>query len=645
MPGVIFPIPTDASGAPEANRWQGTQTEPTLAQRIAGHAPYPGAPPAYDIENYARDAQWQNNLRLQAAALVAERQSQTVTLAGATVGNQRRIVANGTNIDYSDTIGQTVSDVADSFALAINANVTVTAGANAVYAVGNIAGAGTVTILSLVPGIGTAALVVTVAVLAGAGTITVGTLTAPDIVISEDLIGSTTGNIVLGFSADDAGSNNDVRLVLDRNNNAFRAGGVPSTEWDTRSLNSVGIGWRADPQADNALALGTQAVAAAIKTIAIGNTATATLESDIAIGDGATANSNNASGLSALAVGDGASATDDNAVALGRGANASQVQAIAIGTSTAASAADAVAIGAAVAASAARAIAIGSGPDATFADAIAMGTDAQATAVDAVAIGHNALATADNAIGIGEDATASAANATAIGQLTQATADGALATGHAANLGNVLASADGARAHGLGGATVYAVTASGTGSEAQGRGAVASGAYSEAMGFGATATNRGEAARASLGITDIAGPSVEAATHQAGRLVVQCRTPASTTRRFRADAIDQTTGATWTPMDDRGYYVKIKAVGKSESSGAAEIYTGEAVITKDAGTVAKDVGFTALTFVAALGGGFTTASIAVSVSGGTFILDATVGAGLDVRWTAEIEYVQAGINY
>jgi hypothetical protein len=33
------------------------------------------------------------------------------------------------------------------------------------------------------------------------------------------------------------------------------------------------------------------------------------------------------------------------------------------------------------------------------------------------------------------------------------------------------------------------------------------------------------------------------------------------------------------------------------------------------------------------------------VSGGTFILDATVGAGLDVRWTAEIEYVQAGINY
>jgi hypothetical protein len=644
MPGVIFPIPTDASGAPEANRWQGTTVEPTLTERIAGHDPYPAPPPAYDIENYARYVQWMNNLRLQASAFVAERQSQTVTLAGATVGNQRRIVVNGTNIDYSDTAGQTVSDVADSFALAINSNVTVTAGANAVFAAANFAGAGTVTITSLSPGQSGAVLVVTVSVLAGAGTITVGTLTVPDFVIPEELLGGTGNNIVLGFSADDAGPLNDVRLVLDRNNNAFRAGGTTGAEWDTRSLNSVGIGWRADPQADNSLALGTQAVAVDVADIAIGNGASADNggggnDQATAIGDGATA-----TGEAALAVGFSATATAANAVALGRTTNASQAQAIAIGTATAASGVDAVAIGAAVAASAASAIAIGSGTDATFADAIAIGTDAQATAVDAVAIGHNALATADNAIGIGEDATASSANATAIGQLTQATADGALATGHAANLGNVLASGDGARAHGLGGATVYAVTAT-TGAEAMGRGVVASGAYSEAMGFGATATNRGEAARASLGITDIAGPSVEAATHQAGRLIVQCRTPASSTRRFRADAIDQTTGATWTPMDDRGYFVRIKAVGKSESSAAAEIFTGEAVITKDAGTVAKDAGFTVLTPVAALGGGFTTASIAVSVSGGTFILDATVGAGLDVRWTAEIEYVQAGINY
>jgi hypothetical protein len=261
-----------------------------------------------------------------------------------------------------------------------------------------------------------------------------------------------------------------------------------------------------------------------------------------------------------------------------------------------------------------------------------------------VAIGVGASAT-NTGIAIGAGANTTGSNGVAIGELVRASGDGALATGHAETPLDVLASGAGSRAHGLGGTSLYGVTASGEGSEAQGRGVVASGAYSEAMGFGASATNRGEAARASLGITDIAGPGVEAATHQAGRLIVQCQTPASTTRRFRADAIDQTTGATWTPMDDRGYFVRIKAIGKSESSAAAEIFTGEAIITKDAGTVAKDAGFTLLTPVAALGGGLTSASIAVSVFGGTFILDATVGIGLDVRWTAEIEYVQAGINY
>jgi hypothetical protein len=617
MPGVIFPIPTDASGAPEANRWQGTTVEPTLTERIAGHDPYPAPPPAYDVENYARYVQWQNNLRLQASAFVAERQSQTVTLAGATVGNQRRITVNGTNIDYSDTAGQTVSDVADSFALAINSNVTVTAGANAVYAVGNIAGAGTVTILSLSPGQSGAVLVVTVAVLAGAGTIIVSTLTVPDFVIPEELLGGTGNNIVLGFSADDAGPLNDVRLVLDRNNNAFRAGGTTGAEWDTRSLNSVGIGWRADPQADNSLALGTQAVAVDV--------------ADIAIGNGASADNGGGSNDPAIAIGD-ATATGEGATAVGFGALA---------------ATKATAVGYNVSAGSANGTAIGNSSNAQSAGSIAVGYNAVvlSSSDNAIAIGTDAIGSGDNGIAIGNLAIGNQ-NGIAIGQQTSASGNGAMATGHAETTSDVVATGDGSRAHGLGGATVYGITASGTGAEAMGRGSVASGDYSEAMGFGAAATNRGEAARASLGITDIAGPAVEAATHQAGRLVVQCRTPANSTRRFRADAIDQTTGTTWTPMDDRGYYVRIKVVGKSESSAVSEVFTGEGIVAVDAGTAAVSiVGGLTLASLVALGGGFTTPSVDVAAAGAGITIDAAVGAGLAVRWTAEIEYVQAGINY
>jgi hypothetical protein len=617
MPGVIFPIPTDASGAPEANRWQGTTVEPTLTERIAGHDPYPAPPPAYDVENYARYVQWQNNLRLQASAFVAERQSQTVTLAGATVGNQRRITVNGTNIDYSDTIGQTVSNVADSFALAINSNVTVTAGANAVYAVGNIAGAGTVTILSLSPGQSGAVLVVTVSVLAGAGTITAGALTTPDFVIPSELLGGTGNNIVLGYSADDAGPLNDVRLVLDRNNNAFRAGGTTGAEWDTRSLNSVGIGWRADPQADNSLALGTQAVAVDV--------------ADIAIGNGASADNGGGGNDPAIAIGD-ATATGEGATAVGFGALA---------------ATKATAVGYNVSAGSANGTAIGNSSNAQSAGSIAVGYNAVvlSSSDNAIAIGTDAIGSGDNGIAIGNLAIGNQ-NSIAIGQQTSASGNGAMATGHAETTSDVVATGDGARAHGLGGATVYGITALGTGAEAMGRGSVASGDYSEAMGFGAAATNRGEAARASLGITDIAGPAVEAATHQAGRLVVQCRTPANSTRRFRPDAIDQTTGTTWTPMDDRGYYVRIKVVGKSESSAVSEVFTGEGIVAVDAGTAAVSiVGGLTLASLVALGGGFTTPSVDVAAAGAGITIDAAVGAGLAVRWTAEIEYVQAGINY
>jgi len=638
MPGFIPEIPTDASGAPEANFWLGDTQEPTLAERIAGHEPYPAAPPAYDIENYARHVQYLANLRVLAGALYAERGASIVTIAGVTVGNQRRLTVNGTAVNYSDTGTDTLTTVTQAFVDAINANVTITSGAGAAGAV--FIAAGQLGIYAAQPGSNT--LVVVAAVIAGAGTIVASGVTVPSIVVPASLL-SAVEAYVLGTSPDDDGPDNDVRLVLDRLTGAFRAGSVSATQWDTRAAGTIGIGIQAVPVADDAIAIGTGSDATAVADVAIGKNSAA--DSGGGGNDQATAiGSATATGEAATAVGFGAAATAATTVAMGASATASAANATAVGASSTASSTTATAVGKSATASASGAIAIGNSPDATFADAVAIGSDAQATAVDAVAIGHNALATAANAVAIGEDATATTANATAIGQLTRATGDGALATGHAASLGNVLANGDGSRAHGLGGSAPYIIQAFGAGSEAVGRGVSALGDYSRATGFGAYARNRGEVAHASLGITDIAGPSVEAATHQAGRIIVQCRTAASTTRRMRTDAIDQTTGTTWTPMDDRGYYVKIKAVGKSESSGAAEIYTGEGVVAVDGGTAVKDAGLT-MALVASLGGGFTTGSIAVAVSGGGLNLDATVGAGLDVRWTATIEYVQAGINY
>jgi len=579
MPGVIFPIPTDASGAPEANRWQGTTVEPTLTERIAGHDPYPAPPPAYDVENYARYAQWQNNLRLQAVALVAERASVTVTLAGATVGNQRRITVNFTNIDYSDTGGQTVSDVADSFALAINSNVTVTAGASAVFAAANFAGAGTVTIAPLQPGVaGTPT--IAVAVLAGAGTITAGAITVPDIVIPEEFLTGGTGNIVLGSSADDTGPDNDVRLVLDRANNAFRAGGTTGAEWDTRSLNSVGIGWRADPQADNALALGTQAVAVDV--------------ADIAIGNGASADNGGGGNDQATAIGDGATATGEAALAVGFGA--------------------------------------------------------AATAAGAAAIGANATASAANASAIG-DVNATGIGATAAGYKTVASGPGSLATGQQSDsLGPVVtASGAGSRAHART-TNVYGAfgeaTAIGDGSDVFGEGCVASAALSRATGEGARATNRGETARASLGFGDIT-PNFQAAIHQTVKLIAQARTAPSETRRFRTDAVGATTGATWTPMDDRGYYVKMRLVGKSESSNDCNVYTAEGAVAKDGGTASAGALLTTTGFAVldSTGGGFTAPTLVIAFSGGDINVDVTNNSIVNVRWTLEIVAVQAGINY
>jgi trimeric autotransporter adhesin len=639
MPGYVPPIPTDARGAPEVNFWLGDTQEPTLAERIAGHEAYPAPSPAYDVENYARNVQYQANLRVLAGALYAERGASIVTIAGVTVGNQRRLTINGTAVNYSDTGADTLTTVTQAFVDAINANVTITAGAGAAGAA--FIAAGQLGIYAAQPG--SNSLTVVAAVLAGAGTIVASAVTTPSIVVPPQLLGAVEA-YVLGTSPDDDGPDNDVRLVLDRLTGAFRAGSVSATQWDTRAAGSIGIGIQAVPVADDAIAIGTGSDATAVADVAIGKNSAA--DSGGGGNDQATAiGTATATGEAATAVGFGAAATAATATATGASATASAANATAVGASATASSTTATAVGKSSTASGARSTALGDTTTASGTGDVAIGYSSIAAGDNSVAIGVGASAT-NAGVAIGEGANTTGSNGVALGELVRASGDGALATGHAETSLDVQASGDGSRAHGLGGTSIYGVNASAAGADAMGRGVTASGAYSRATGFGTTAGNRGEVAHASLGITDIAGPSVEAATHQAGKVIVQCRTAASTTRRMRTDAIDQTTGTTWTPMDDRGYYVKIKVIGKSETSAVAEVFTGEGIVAVDAGAVAVSiVGGLTLASLVALGGGFTTPSVVVAASGGGINIDATVGAGLAVRWTATIEYVQAGINY
>lgn len=419
MAGYIPALPTETSGAPELNRWEGVRTEPSLSERIDGHVPYPGPPPAYDVENYARYAQWLLNQYMAASALAAERKSSTVTLTGATVGNQRRIVVNGTNIDYSDASGNTLADVTQAFVDLINENATVTAGANAAQAV--YVSAGTLQVFAL--GTGTApALTVTASVLAGAGAISASAVGTPHIVIPAAALGSASNCIVLGSSPDDAGPDNDTRFVLDRVNVALRIGTVNSTQWDTRATNSIGIGTTALPQATDA--------------IAIGRTSTATAADDIAFGRGATANG---AGSGALCIGLSATASAATATALGVSATALAAGAVAVGASTA---------------SAAQAVAVGTGCIAFAQGAIAIGNNTEASDIGALATGRNGTGVLDptvKATGRGarahgapsgtltggrENVLASGVESEAMGEGCQAGGDYSRATGYGAVVTN-----------------------------------------------------------------------------------------------------------------------------------------------------------------------------------------------------------------
>lgn len=570
MPGFIPSLPTDTSGAPELNRWDGVTQEPSLSERITGHVPYPGPPPAYDVENYARNRQYLLNLLASAVALTAQRASSTVTISGVTVGNQRRLTVNGTAVTYSDTGSDTLASVTQKFVDLINDDPTITAGANAAGAV--YVSAGTLTVFAS-PLAGGSVLTVVAAVLAGAGTISASAVTAPDITIpSAIMAASGANNIVLGESANDAGPQNDVRLVLDRATNALRAGGTNGTEWDTRATNSVGLGWRANPQTQDSLAVGTQAVASV--------------------------------GQRAAAIGYQAAASAADAMAAGPSAAASAAQATALGYSASATAADAVSVGNS-SASAARAIAIGDGASASGDSAIAIGNNTEASAIGALATGRNGTGVLDPTV--------------------KATGRGARAHG-----APELSTLNGTREN---------VLASGVESDAMGEGCQASGDYSRATGYGAVATNRGEEAHASLGIAPATDGFNGQSVHQAGRIVAQARTNGAQTLRCKTDATSSNTGLTWTPRDDRGYWVDVRVVAKQGAGTAIKVWSGRGYVAVDAGTAVAAVTLTTD------GGSLGVSDPTVNASGAGVYVEVDSPLADVVYWTCEIQYVQAGADY
>jgi len=575
MPGFIPDIPTDASGAPEANYWLGVRTEPTLSQRIAGHQPDPpGPPPAYDIEDYARNVQYKANLRVLAGALYAERGASIVTIAGVTVGNQRRLTVNGTAVNYSDTGTDTLATVTQAFVDAINANVTITSGAGAAGAV--FIAAGQLGIYAAQPGSNT--LVVVAAVIAGAGTIVASGVTVPSIVVPASLL-SAVEAYVLGTSPDDDGPDNDVRLVLDRLTGAFRAGSVSATQWDTRAAGTIGIGIQAVPVADDAIAIGTGSDATAV--------------ADVAIGKNSAADSGGGGNDQATAIGS-ATATGEAAVAVGFGAAATAAGATALGVNATASAANANAIG----------------------DVDATGVGATAAGYKTVASGPGSLATGQQSDSLGPVVTASGAGARAHARTT-----------------NTFATAAGA------------TTASGVGSDAFGQGSKAVGDYSFARGLGAETTDQSEVAEAGIGIDG--NLSVDSGKHQAGRVVVQSRTVGAQTRYLSPSDLDAlaANSPAWTPHDDRGWIVRVRVVAKDIAAGNVETWTCEGAASKDAGTLAISAGLSgAMTVGDTLGTAVPLTPPSISASTGSLVIEVT-GATNDYRWTGQIEYVQAGINY
>lgn len=614
MSGKIIDIPGNpVTFAPETLPWatQGTTLPPNASQQETGWQPYGvGPPPDYRLENYARLTQSILNARANQAGLYLEYSAAVVEITGVTVGNNRRITVDGTNIDYADQAGDTLADVVNAFITLINTDP-----AASLVAVASTDSPGIINIIGLEAGNN---YTVTASVLAGAGTIVVLSSTTAcvtrqpgDLAYGADLvIGSPNLD-------DDAVVGHQARIIWDKSKAAFAAGKATGTQWDdvNRGVGSVNLGIDNTASGASAVAMGSGSLASGNNTVAIGY-ATATSTAAVAIGGAVVS----------------ASATGQNAIGVGTGASASASSAIAIGTSTTASSNGSVALGSSSTASAVGALAVGG----TASAAGAIAVKGTASAANSIAIGENVVAnTAQGSIAIGY-ATSSA--------LLTATGQGALATGQGVLSNTVTASGRGARAHGApSGAVNGNVTASGVGSEAFGELVTASADYSTAVGIGASATNRGEYARS--GLCDITLLKQDKGKHQAGRILLQARTTDATATRLCTDSLVGT-GSNWTPADYRAYAVSVKVVAK-DGAGKYAAWFGDGLIDKQAGAITIynsggmfGPGGTTPTYHT--GVGMNAATVAITASGGGVAVTVSGIGATVIRWTASIEYAQAG---
>jgi hypothetical protein len=612
--GKVIDIPGNpVTFAPETLPWatQGTTLPPNSSQQETGWQPYGvGPPPDYRLENYARLTQSVLNARANQAGLYLEYSAAVVEITGVTVGNNRRITVDGTNIDYADQAGDTLADVVAAFITLINTDP-----AASLVAVASTDSPGIINIIGLEAGNNYA---VTVSVIAGAGTIAVLSSTTAcvtrqpgDLAYGADLvIGSPNLD-------DDAVVGHQARIIWDKSKAAFAAGKATGTQFDdvNRGIGSVNLGIDNTASGSSAVALGSGSLASGNNSVAIGY-ATATQTGAVALGGAVSSAS--ATGQSAIAAGTGASASASNAIAIGTLTSASNSAAVAIGSSSTASAVGAVALTGT--ASAAGAIAV-------------KGT---ASAAHSIAIGENVLAnTAQASIAIGYGTGAGLLSATGLG---------AIATGQGDLSNAVTAIGRGARAHGApNGAINGAVTASGIGAEATGELVTASGDYSDASGIGAIATNRGESAKSAL--CDITLPKQDLGKHQVGQVILQARTTDATATRLCTDSLVGT-GSNWTPKDYRAYAVSVKVVAK-DGAGKYGTWFGQGMIDKDAGAITiynsgGMFGPGGVTPTYHTGVGMNAATVAITASGGGVAVTVSGIGATVIRWTASIEYAQAG---
>lgn len=701
MAGRVYDWPQTTDGDPEILPWAtaGTTLEPALAQENVGwQAAGVGPPPDYRLVNYQLNRQMMLNRRDLAGALFVEYPEGDLQLGGVAAGvNSRRITINGINTDYMDQVGDTLLMVTQALATLINANPALRI---LVYAEANVLFPGLMSVVSKTPG---QVFTLAVAVLAGAGTIVVNTPPATAIVRAPGgVVSPTQFNHVIGStSTEDTGNPvEDARIVWDKVKGAFRAGRATGMQWDDafRGMDSIAMGLDCtavgtsavclgaycSAGGNNSVCLGGASIASGADSVAIGESNSATGQGACAIGSGCTASAN-----FSTAVGQGATAAAQNALALGMG-NAQGLGSVAIGGSgfNTADALDEgdIAIGAGALADnnagARPALAVGESATATAEDAVAIGNGALANTLRAVALGRSAAATGRSALA-GPESNSAAETGTALnkgtttaGQTSQLAAGencvtsgaGARATGKGGSTAMVAAIGNGAAAHGYNpvDSALRATIASGACADAQGESVVASADFARASGKGAKATNIGECAHGS--VYDEAGVVLDAkARHQYGKLISQVRVdPNDPLTMLCPDSTNGTGAATWTPIDDRGYAVRVQAVAKSEVSNKARFWDFTALVTKDAGVVAFAGGAQLLGAVGivigaaaniqpvaelggwAWGGGAAEGpQLQIAAVGGTIVISAsgTPPAGEAARLTAKIDYTLAGLDY